>query len=1236
MWVRVLGPLTAEVGSASVVLGGPKQRLVLALLAVRANRAVAVDELIDEVWAEDPPSRPRKTLQVYVANLRRLLQAPDRLVGGPAGYALRLSADELDLAQFDRLLAEARALRESPTDDALRTYAEALALWTPPALGDLRGFEATRRLLRPHEERRAEALDELMTLKLERGRHAELVGELLQLCADDPWRERWWWLLMQACYRGGRQADALDTYRRARRQLREELGVEPGPELRSLAAAVLRHEVVVPTPRPVSAPAAAPTGGPVSGERRTATFVAFSVGRLARSEAASDPEDLAELHRTLADRVRDVVARHGGSVDGGSEHGLVASFGHPLASEDDTVRAARAALDAVGPSASPAAADGSGVDGSGVGAGVGLDTGVALFRAGRPATGRARARALALAEAAEDGEVLLSTVTASLLGPDFRLAPADRAVAGLDEAPVRLVGEAAAGARLPSAGVLVGREPELAAVAQALLEPAPAVVLLHGEPGAGRTSLLSAVVDRLDHAGAAVVLVRGDRHRRDRALHPLLRAVAARYAEADELTEELVRSGLGSDAATALADRLAAAAHLPGAATAGTPVPPAGTGATRAALLGWWQALARAGTLHVVVDDLHDVDAETLAVLEELPDEVVPRSIVLTSRTRAVPPGLARRVRLVAVNRVDDAAAAALVQAAAAPVRLRNATVRRLVEAGAGHPWHLSELAAAAAREGAPDRGGLVEQVPQGVPVSLQASLLARLDALGPARGLVQCLAACRGEFDADLAAVVAADPEREATDEQQAVLRAAMPAELDRLVTAGVLRSTTRHGVVHHRFAHALLEDLAYTSLPRSVRESLHRRVADWLATSGGEDPDSMAQHLQLSGRPLEAAGRWVQASLRSRADGDFAVASHQARRALQLLDGADLPAVADEVTLIAALLFATSSKMVLGYHPDIDAALRRATTLAVRLGRLDLQVQVHPAMISTLQAAGRYAEARTYGEASLAELQRVGDPRLTGTVPQFHWATLVWMGRLQEADRLFDPQLLLGPQPPVPEAMRGLQAVVRCAGLSLGGLADLTRDRQDSSQRLLAAALQAAQQAGSPDAQSLSHVILAVSHQLRGDAGQTRHHAERVAELALAVGNDWWFVQAQGLLGWALAAQGNPVEGSALLQEAMDHVGGIRQHRPHLMSMLADAHRRAGRLSQARDLLDEAVALADELEEGFYLPHVHLVRAEVLDDAGQQADAVAARSAASSVARRQGQDWFAGRARRRQDVAV
>jgi predicted ATPase/DNA-binding SARP family transcriptional activator len=243
----VLGPVRAVRDGRELGLGGPKPRAVLALLLVDAGRVVPAEYLAEVLWRGAPPPGAAKTLRSYVSRLRPLLDPEAALVARGGGYAIRVQPDQVDASRFERLVAAGReALQAGEAAAAAGRFGEALGLWRGRALADVAEVEPLALEAARLEELRLVATEGRAEADLALGRAAEVTGELERLVAEYPVRERLWRLLVLALYRGGRQADALAAYRRARDMLAEELGIEPGEELRALEQQVLRQEVPAP------------------------------------------------------------------------------------------------------------------------------------------------------------------------------------------------------------------------------------------------------------------------------------------------------------------------------------------------------------------------------------------------------------------------------------------------------------------------------------------------------------------------------------------------------------------------------------------------------------------------------------------------------------------------------------------------------------------------------------------------------------------------------------------------------------------------------------------------------------------------------------------------------------------------------------------------------------------------------------------------------------------------------
>jgi DNA-binding SARP family transcriptional activator len=247
MQFQILGPLRVVEGGATVAVGGARERSLLALLLLRANRVVPVAELVDALWPQQPPVTARQQVQTAVWQVRRALgeaappAAPKRIETLAAGYLIRVEPGELDADVFAARVAAARTRPDrAVAADELR---RALALWRGPAL---HGVEpATVRVAAAGlDGQRLAAVEDWAEAELAAGRCGDVVAELTPLTVVHPFRERLQAALLLALYRLGRQAEALVAYRQYRNLLVSELGVEPGHQLQAVHRSILRADPV--------------------------------------------------------------------------------------------------------------------------------------------------------------------------------------------------------------------------------------------------------------------------------------------------------------------------------------------------------------------------------------------------------------------------------------------------------------------------------------------------------------------------------------------------------------------------------------------------------------------------------------------------------------------------------------------------------------------------------------------------------------------------------------------------------------------------------------------------------------------------------------------------------------------------------------------------------------------------------------------------------------------------------
>jgi WD40 repeat protein/DNA-binding SARP family transcriptional activator/molybdopterin-guanine dinucleotide biosynthesis protein len=251
----ILGPLEVRNERGEVAVAGGKTAAVLAVLLLHRNEPVSAERLAIALWGDEAPGGSSKTVQVYVSRLRKALGDPEILITTPAGYRLTLRADQLDAARFEALVRDGRhTLDQGEPAQASEVLRQALTLWRGPPLADFVSEPFAGAEISRLEEERLTALETRVEADLAAGRHADVVAELQHLVAEHPTREQLVAHLMLALYRCGRQAEGLEVYRDAYRVLLDDVGVEPGPRLRELHAAVLRQDPALDPPAPTELP----------------------------------------------------------------------------------------------------------------------------------------------------------------------------------------------------------------------------------------------------------------------------------------------------------------------------------------------------------------------------------------------------------------------------------------------------------------------------------------------------------------------------------------------------------------------------------------------------------------------------------------------------------------------------------------------------------------------------------------------------------------------------------------------------------------------------------------------------------------------------------------------------------------------------------------------------------------------------------------------------------------------
>ena len=1200
MEFRTLGELEVWHADSPVPIRGAVQRSVLALLLLRANDVVRLEDLVEELWGPEAPHTAPKMIQNAVSQLRKSGMA-GVLATKAGGYTLRIDPEQVDSTRFERLVDRAReSLAAGMPEVAEQLLEQANALWRGAPLADLASEAFAQREIARLEELRLSATEASMDAGLALGRHRELTGTLETLVNRYPLRETLRMQLMLSLYRSGRQADALAAYQAARAYLRDEVGLEPSPALQRLEQAILIQD---PTLDPFLGTSAAEPR-PV---RKTLTVL---YADLERRGPELDPEALLSLEARVEECLADAVASHGGTVSSVNDVTFVAVFGLPTLAEDDPLRAARAALGIRNDIAelNERLERDWGVRYE---VRVGVATGKTLVDPTdtSAATGEVFGIAARLARTAEPGEVLLATPTRNALREAVDIERAqeadDRQDRGWRLLEVRQVA-AIVPRRLDAP--LFGREWELAQLRHAFDRAAQGytsyLITVLGPAGIGKS--------RLAHEFAVSVAERAT----------VLTGRCPSYGAGVTYwpLAEIVREAAGSTTRSAIASLLTdepdadeIAARIAGAIGADEP---AGSAHDLFwAVAGLLKTLARERPLVVIFDDLQWAEAMLLDLLEHLVDATRDSPLLLLCLARSelldLRPswgGGKLNASTVLLEPLSDDECRLLIEHAAGG-SLDPEVAHRVTEAAEGNPLFLEQMVAIAREEGAN-----ATKLP--VPPTIEALLAARLDRLEPPeRTLLERASVVGKEFS--LSEVTAL------SSEQEQDLR----RRLDLLTRRELLApaAAPRRGDAGYRFRHGLMRDAAYDAIPKAERAELHEDLGRFLK----EMPEHLRGREEVLGFHLEQAYRY-RVEL-GQAGEDVRVLADEAR---VLLAGAGRRAYArDDVPAAVSLLgraadlagSGTSARLELlpdlgeavregGDYPRAEAVLAEAISAAgeagnaaleeyARLVRLRMRVQTDTELDAelvvdgarrALDAFGAVDDALSLAKAwellawghwlechaaateealahSIAHARRAGDARTTA-----------------QSLHLTVGAAVFGPRP-VPDA------IARCEEILQDG-------RQ---KRVTASALRA----------------LAALHAMAGEFDEARWLLGRFAAIVEDLGLRVTAASAAETYGEVELLAGNPAAAEARLRPAYSQLAemGETSTSVNVAALLAQALHRQGRDEEAAEVSDLTP------QEDDVSAHVHLftARARALAAIGRREEAE--RLAQNAVERARKTDFLA-----------
>jgi DNA-binding SARP family transcriptional activator len=1222
---RVLGPVEVVRDGVAARIGSSTQRTLLALLVMHANEVVSTDRIVDVLWPDDAPDARRK-LWFHVSKLRSVLGRGGILEARPTGYTLRIDREQLDAACFERLADAGRSLLEDDPARADELLRRALGLWRGRPFADVVHEDAVSPEAARLDELRLAALEERLEADLVLGRSSELVPELEALVAENPFRERLRAQLMLALYRAGRQADALAEYRRARRQLIAELGLEPGERLNELHRLILDHDPALAASRPP------PRAGTPREERKLVTVLLVDLTDVAAHDEHLDPEEIRAALSPFYAHIRADIERFGGTVEKLTGDAVTALFGVPTAHEDDPERAVRAAvairdwLRERNRQARAAVATGEAHVTLGA-----RDGEMEPAVVGEVVTAAARLQATAPANSVLVGE---RTFRATRHAIDYR--EAGSATPPRAWEALRVLAEPGSDLARHRAP-FVGRARELAALQERLAwaasERAPQLVTILGVPGIGKTRLLS----ELRQASAGVA---GEpaRWRQGRslpygdgvsfwALGEMIKAEAgilesdtARQANAKlrKVVHRVIQDRTEADRAETF---LGALVGLRG--------EEAATGDRRGETFAAWrrllEALAEERPLVLAFEDLHWADDGLLEFVDELLDQLsgVPLLVVATARPELLErrPGWAGgkagalTISLPPLSESDTTElVAALLGGTAVPREAHEALLNRI----GGNPLYAEQLCRMLVEHGS------IEQLPE----SLRSIIAARLDALpDPEKRLLQDAAVVGNAFWVGALETIGGITHRDAEELLQVLVR--------REFVRRVRRSSVA-GDIEYAFCHELIRDVAYQEVPRAWRAERHLRAAEWIDALGRphDHADLLAHHylaaleggsttaeglstlVERAEHALHRAGlRAVRLSANQRAVEHFS-------RAIALV--ARLPNENErsrrEAELQLQLGVALFALRGLG-APEVEQAYTRATELMLAGASTAEEFPAQFGLSIYHGHRGDFDRSLRLVD-RLTELASEGDDGMKLQALHARWMNALFGGRIDAAIEAADEVRAIYR----PESHHHLSFVYgnhdpAVCGLALQALAFALRGESVRAVAQMHEAISLAKALGHAATLAQPLTQLPWVLQINGDTEATLIESERALGFEHEVAHPQFFGIAHAMRGWALTRMGRDQEGVAELERALaDELRSSDIWAAMIGALLAEAHLRERRSEAARDALDQAFSLTRAMPAYVFAPELLRVEAEWLRLAGRERDARRLLLRAVSTAREHG----------------
>jgi class 3 adenylate cyclase/predicted ATPase len=1006
-----------------------------------------------------------------------------------------------------------------------------------------------------------------------------------------------------------------------------DLGVTLVGHRRRLLDAIVALGAVATAPASAAVGTAAAPDTPIQrdAERRQLTVMLCDLVGSTALSARLDPEDLREVIGAYHRAVADLITEAGGFVAKYIGDGVLAYFGYPRAHEHDAEHAVRAGLALV--EAAPKLTTAAGAP---LQVRVGIATGLVvvgdLIGAGaaqeQAVVGETPNLAERLQALAEPGAVVIADSTRRLLGNLFEL----KDLAATDLKGIAGPARAWAALRASSVGsrfdalhttgltALVGREEESELLLRRWSRAKTGegqVVLLSGEAGIGKSRLTAALLERLASEPHTRLRYFCSPQRTDSAFHPIIgqmeRAAGLAYddkpqAKLDKLDAVLAQTPTSPQDAALFAEMLS----LPndGRYPALELAAEQRRQRTLEALMSQLAGLARRQPVLTIFEDVHWVDPTSLEVLGRTVDRIktLPALLIVTFRPEFNAPWVGQsHVTSLTLNRLGEREAAAIIARLVGSKALPADVMAEIVERTDGIPLFVEEMTKAvleAESEGAARR--TIAAVPSpalAVPASLHASLMARLDRLGPAKEVAQIGSAIGREFSHPLLASVARKPEAE------------LGSALDRLVQAGLL---SRQGVppqASYLFKHALVQDAAYDTLLREPRRALHASIAETLESQFAEtaesQPEILARHCTEAGQIEKAAGLWGKAGQQSLARSALVEAAAQLTRALDQI--ATLPGAAalrrEQIKLQVALI--TPLMHVKGYAAaETRAAAEQARSLIEQAEALGEPPEDPLLLFSVLYAFWVANSVASNRDAcrdlaaqflALAEKQRATVPLMVGH--HLMGMSLLYMGDIAEGRGHFDQAIALyDPAEHRPLAARFGQdvavAIVAYRSLALWPLGYPEAALKDADD-----ALKNAREIGQAATLMFALFCASIPYTLCGNRAAAAAQAQELVALAEAKGSLFWKAYGMVSQGCVLALTGRASDAIEMLISGIAawRTTGTTLWMPFYLPHLARAHAELGQFEAAWRCVGEAMTAAETTKQTWCEAEIHRTAGEI-----------------------------------------